>query len=377
MNIPVRFKGVDYIRIGAFKKPLKNAPERERALWRVFEQTPFENTPIRVGLRTHDVLGLLNYPVYFDLLKHLLPQTLDQIAEILSADRLIQRNISGGWDILNLGAILLSRNLEDFLTLRRKAVRVIQYSGTGRIETIRERVCNQGYAAGFGGLIEYVDSLLPSNETIETALRKTIFMFPKIAIRELIANMLIHQDFSITGTGPTVEIFSDRVEITNPGESLVATDRFIDASPRSRNETMASLMRRFGICEERGSGIDKVISTIEISQLPAPLFETPPGATRSTIFAHKDLKDMNRADRVRAVYLHACLRHVMREKTSNPSLRQRFGITEGNAAIASRLLNEAIAAGMIVIEDPTAGRRSRAYLPFWAAPTANGTENFA
>ncbi|MCY4326162.1 MAG: MloB, partial [Rhodobacteraceae bacterium] len=290
---------------------------------------------------------------------------------------LIQRNISGGWDILNLGAILLSRNLEDFLTLRRKAVRVIQYSGTGRIETIRERVCNQGYAAGFGGLIEYVDSLLPSNETIETALRKTIFMFPKIAIRELIANMLIHQDFSITGTGPTVEIFSDRVEITNPGESLVATDRFIDASPRSRNETMASLMRRFGICEERGSGIDKVISTIEISQLPAPLFETPPGATRSTIFAHKDLKDMNRADRVRAVYLHACLRHVMREKTSNPSLRQRFGITEGNAAIASRLLNEAIAAGMIVIEDPTAGRRSRAYLPFWAAPTANGTENFA
>ncbi|MCY4328308.1 MAG: MloB, partial [Rhodobacteraceae bacterium] len=94
MNIPVRFKGVDYIRIGAFKKPLKNAPERERALWRVFEQTPFENTPIRVGLRTHDVLGLLNYPVYFDLLKHLLPQTLDQIAEILSADRLIQRNIS-------------------------------------------------------------------------------------------------------------------------------------------------------------------------------------------------------------------------------------------------------------------------------------------
>ncbi len=202
-------------------------------------------------------------------------------------------------------------------------------------------------------------------------------MFPRVAIRELIANMLIHQDFLITGTGPTVEIFADRVEITNPGKSLVSTDRFIDAPPRSRNETMASLMRRFGICEERGSGIDKVISTIEISQLPAPLFETPPGATRSTIFAHKDLKDMNRADRVRAVYLHACLRHVMREKTNNPSLRQRFGIAEGNAAIASRLLNEAIAAGMIVIENPATGRRSRTYLPFWAAPTANGTENFA
>ena len=168
-----------------------------------------------------------------------------------------------------------------------------------------------------------------------------------------------------------VEIFTDRIEISNPGESLIETDRFIDAPPRSRNEAVAALMRRFGICEERGSGIDKVIAAIEFSQLPAPLFETPPGATRSVMFAHKDLKDMDRSDRVRAVYLHTCLRHVMREKTTNGTLRQRFGVDSRNAAVVSRLLNEAVEAGMIVIEDPMAGRRSRSYLPFWAPSTGN------
>ena len=53
-----------------------------------------------------------------------------------------------------------------------------------------------------------------------------------------------------------IEIFEDRMEIMNPGVPLVDTQRFLDNPPRSRNETLASLMRRVGICEERGSGVD-------------------------------------------------------------------------------------------------------------------------
>ncbi len=71
-------------------------------------------------------------------------------------------------------------------------------------------------------------------------------MFPELAIRELVANALIHQDFSVTGAGPMMEIFDDRIEITNPGEPLVDTQRFLDTPPRSRN---ASLRERFGIKE--------------------------------------------------------------------------------------------------------------------------------
>ena len=190
--------------------------------------------------------------------------------------------------------------------------------------------------------------------------------FPRIAVRELVANAFIHQDFSVTGTGPKVEIFDTRIEITNPGKPLVPTDRFVDAE-QTRNERLTRLMHRFSICEERGSGIDKVAEQVELFQLPAPLFEAPLNSTRAVLFAHKSLSEMDRAERVRACYLHACLRYVMQQPMNNTSLRERFSIANDRTDLASRLLREAVNDGAIVVRDPTVGNRSRTYLPHWAA----------
>jgi predicted HTH transcriptional regulator len=101
--------------------------------------------------------------------------------------------------------------------------------------------------------------------------------------------------------------------------------------------------------------------------LPAPLFEQPQGFTRVVLFAHKPLTAMDKADRVRACYLHACLRYVTRQPMTNASVRERFGIAERNASIASRLLNEAVDAGEIALEDSAVGTRVRRYVPFWSA----------
>jgi len=369
---PVRFQGEELIRIGAAKRLLKEAPDRERALWRIFDKTPFEHLVAVERAGADEVVRLLDYPAYFDLLEQTLPTDRDGILKALTNDGLIYPCEAGGWDITNLGAILFAKRLQDFRSLQRKAMRVIQYRGVGRTETLREREGGKGYASGFAGLIGFINGLLPANEVIGQALRTTAAMYPELAVRELVANALIHQDFFVTGAGPMVEIFSDRIEITNPGEPLVDTRRFVDTPPKSRNETLASLMRRFRVCEERGSGIDKVVFQIELFQLPAPLFETPEGFTRAVLFAHKPLAAMNRADRVRACYMHACLRYVMRQSVTNTSIRERFGIEEKNAALASRLLNEAIEDEMIVVRDPSVGTRSRSYLPYWAASSQGG-----
>lgn len=371
---PVRFQNEAFIRIGSVKKPLKDAPDRERELWRVFDQTPFERGIAIDRVQADEVLRLLDYPAYFDLLERALPADRDGILAALAGDGLIEHCDAGDWSITNLGAVLFAKRLDDFANLRRKAARVIQYRGISRIETLKEQVGSKGYASGFEGLVGYVNGLLPSNEVIGRALRRKVPMFPELAIRELVANALIHQDFFVTGAGPMVEIFDDRIEITNPGEPLVDTQRFVDTPPKSRNETLASLMRRFRICEERGSGIDKVVFEVEFYQLPAPLFEAPDGFTRSVLFAHKPLTDMSKADRIRACYLHACLRCVTRQSMTNSSVRERFGILEKNASAASRLLNEAVAAGLIVVEDSAVGTRARAYLPYWAAPRARPAE---
>lgn len=367
---PVRFKADEFIRIGTVKRPLKEAPDRERALWRIFDHTPFEDLVAAERIAADEVLRLLDYPAYFELLEQPLPTNRGGIIKALADDGLIRPCEAGAWNITNLGAILFAKRLEDFHALRRKAIRVIQYRDTGRTETLREQEGGKGYASGFAGLIGYINGLLPTNEVIGQALRRTVPMYPELAVRELVANALLHQDFFVTGAGPMVEIFADRIEITNPGEPLVDTRRFVDTPPKSRNDALASLMRRFRICEERGSGIDKVVFQVELFQLPAPLFEAPEGFTRVVLFSHKDLKHMEKQDRIRACYLHACLRHVTRQTVTNTSIRERFGIGEKNAALASRLLNEAVEDGMIVIRDPSVGTRSRTYLPYWAAPNA-------
>lgn len=262
--------------------------------------------------------------------------------------------------------MLFARHLTDFGPLGRKAVRVIVYEGPGRLITKRERMEPKGYAASFETLLAFVHGLVPSNEVIGQALRRSVPMYPELAVRELIANALIHQDFYVTGAGPMVELFDGRIEVTNPGEPLVATDRFVDAPPRSRNEALASLMRRMGICEERGSGVDKIVAETEAYQLPAPLFEVPDGSTRGVLFAHRPLAEMDRSERLRACYQHACLRYVLRQPMTNSSLRERFGIKAKNAAIASRLIRDALDSGWVVLEDADAAKSERRYLPWWA-----------
>lgn len=296
-----------------------------------------------------------------------MPVGRDAILGALAADRLIERVDGGRWNIVNLGAILFARHLADFGRLQRKAVRVIAYRGNSRIHTVREQEEMRGYAVAFENLIAYINGMLPSNEVIGQALRKSVPVFPELAIRELVANAIVHQDFGIAGAGPMVELFDDRMEITNPGKPLIDPQRLLDHPPRSRNEALASVMRRIGVCEERGSGVDKVVSQTELYQLPAPAFEIVDDSLRSTLFAPRPLSRMDRDDRIRAVYLHACLRYVEREFMTNTSLRERFGIEQKNSAAASRLLKEALDGGAIRMHDEAAGLRLRKYVPWWAA----------
>jgi ATP-dependent DNA helicase RecG len=157
------------------------------------------------------------------------------------------------------------------------------------------------------------------------------------------------------------------MELTNPGDPIVDAQRFLDTPPKSRNETLASLMRRMGICEERGSGVDKVVFQTEYFQLPAPLFEVTGTSTRAVLFAHRPLSKMDKEDRVRACYLHACLKFVNRDVLTNTSVRERFGISEKNSASASRLIKEAVEEEAIVPEDKNAAKKFMRYIPWWAA----------
>ena len=164
-----------------------------------------------------------------------------------------------------------------------------------------------------------------------------------------------------------IEIFSDRMEITNPDIPLIETERFLDSPPKSRNESPASLMRRIGVCEERESGIDKVVFETEFNQLSAPLFETVEDHTHAVLFGPKTYAEMDQNDRIRACYLHACLKRVNHSYLTNASLRERFGIKEKNRSMVSRIIRDTLGTRLIKPADPESdSRRLARYLPFWA-----------
>ncbi|MDR4496625.1 MAG: putative DNA binding domain-containing protein [Candidatus Scalindua sp.] len=367
VNRPVRFKDNEYIRVGSYTKKLRDFPEKERNLWRIFDRVQFEEGFAKKDVSSDDVLSLIDYSRYFSMMKEPLPDNRTAILQRLSSENIMISVGNNRYDIKNVGAILFAKDLNDFERLFRKSLRVIVYRGNSRTETVKEHSISKGYALGFEGAMRYISDQLPQNEEIGVAFRKEVRMYPQIAIRELVANALIHQDFHITGAGPTVEIFSDRMEITNPGVPLIDTLRFIDEPPRSRNEQLAALMRRMAICEERGSGIDKVIFNIEVFQLPAPDFRASTHSTITVLYGPRKFSKMKREERIRACYQHACLQYVSGGQMTNASLRKRLGIKDSNYPAASRILKDAITSGLIKSKVEGAGsKRDSSYLPFWA-----------
>lgn len=366
-NRPIRFKDAEFIRVGTYTKKLRDYPEKERKLWRIFDRVNFEDGIAKKDVSSDDVLALIDYPNYFGMLKDPLPDNRAAILQRLISDKIIVSAVGDRYDITNVGAILFAKNLNDFERLSRKALRIIIYRGTNRTETVKEFSVSKGYAIGFEEAIRYINDQLPQNEEIGEALREEVRMYPRIAIRELVANALIHQDFNITGSGPTVEMFTDRMEITNPGVPLINTLRFIDEPPRSRNERLAALMRRMTICEERGSGIDKVIFHIELFQLPAPDFRVSAESTIAVLYGPRKFVQMNREERIRACYQHACLQYVSGKLMTNASLRKRLGIKDSNYPSASKIIKDTFELKLIKpkLEKTGAAKRDGSYVPFW------------
>lgn len=360
---PVHFTHQAYIRVGSITRKLEDFPDKEAKIWRK-RKISFEKDIAKDNLSNADVVNLLSTETYFDLMKIPFPKDQNGIINRFLEEKLVKKT-KGGLAITNLGAILFAKNLNNFDLLSRKSIRVIKYKGKNKVETEREQIGIKGYALGFFGLVNWVNGQLPANEEIGKVLREDSRMYPEIAIRELIANALIHQDFLVKGF-PMIEIFSDRIEISNPGDPLIIPDRFID-SYISRNEILADIMRRMRFCEEKGSGLDKVIFYNELYQLPPIQVKVQEHRTTVSLFSYRGLKKLDKKEKIRACYQHACLKYVSNEKMSNESLRDRFNIEAKNAAIASRIIKETFESGLIKDDDPESNsRKHRSYVPFWA-----------
>lgn len=365
-GVPVTFEKVDYIRVGSYTKKIIEFPSLQTQLWDKLRHEQFEEIFTMVDLQINDVVKYLKCDTYFDILNLPIPTSMDGYKHYLLEEGIIVKQDNGLFAITNLGAILFARKLSDFSRLGRKAIRIVQYEGNNRLTILKEDTTNEGYAISFENAAKLVNNLLPAKEDINSVRRKSINMFPLPAIREAIANSLIHQDFFLTGAGPVVEIFENRVEVTNPGTPLVDIMRIIDNPPKSRNEKLASLMRRLNMCEELGRGWDRMVISCELQQLPAPRIQIYQESTKVSLFSHLDFTNIPVEDKLWSTYLHACIKFTEGEALTNTSLRERFGVADTSAGSISRLIKEAVNRKLIRPVDPNTAPRYMRYIPVWA-----------
>ena len=363
---PTTFKGIEYIRVGSYSKKLKDFPEKERKLWRAFEIRPYETMPAKENVDPEEVTKLLDVGAFYTLMSLPVPSTRDAIIHDFLEYGFIKRMDNGNYAVNNMGALLFAKDIRQFDYLENKRIRVIRYKGSGRTNAIRDQFFYKGYAVGFDDIINYIMSMLPQEEMIETARREDFIMFPEKAVREMLGNLMIHQDMTAHGQSLMVEIFDERIEATNPGSLMVDVDRIIDTAPHARNEKMADFLRLVHICEVRGSGFDRMEEGMRDWKIPAPKVENGEDFCRTMFFWHESLSKWSKEDKTRTCYLYVCYCYVNGIEVSNAVLRDRFGITEANKAMASRIIKDTIEIGKIKLKDPNAAVKMRRYVPYWA-----------
>ena len=364
---PTRYGSVSYIRIGSNLKHLSEFKEKEAELWRKFDKTPLEKRIAYTEAGEEDVVTLLDYPGYYRKLGLPIPGNRDKVLQDLSDEKCIYKNDGGTWDITNYGALMIAADLRKFERLSKRVVRVIRYPDKSRLGGISEREFSSGYVISFEEIVAYIMTVIPQEEIMERGIRRQRFSFPESAIRELLANTLVHQALDQYGTNPMIEIFADRIEFSNAGAPLVAIERIIDTVPLSRNENMAGFMHRCGICEERGSGYDKIIAATSADALLAPKIENQNNQfTKVTLFSKIPFELTAKEDRVRTCYMFACLAFVNSSAISNADIRSAFGLEENDKVKASRVIRDTMSAKLIKPVDPSTAPRYMRYVPFWA-----------
>lgn len=314
-----------------------------------------------------EILNQLDTVAFFKLLDIPIPSHEQAILNKLVEFHLVKSD-NQQYKTTNLGVMLAAKNMSYFNAHARRGIRVICYTGTSKIEASKDKTFDRGYAIGFDEVLHYIQEQLPASEVIDDAFRKNVTVYPIVMIREILANAIIHQDFSIDCTHPCVEIFSDRMEITNPGTLILKTsvDRLF-GSTHPRNELLARIMYKLRICEDRGSGLLRSLMAIELYGLPPLKFDVGTTHFKVTIYAPKNYQDMSRQERIEACFQHCVLKYLSNDKMTNASLRKRLGISEKNYALASRIIKEAIDQNKIKVGNPEIKNAKYIhYTPFYA-----------
>lgn len=224
----------------------------------------------------------------------------------------------------------------------------------------------------FEEAFKFIKSKLPVRGMIgRDGKRQDYLVIPEIAIREALANAIVHRDYATTSARIQVDIFANRLEITNPGRSLMPIDELEDTQSITRNPLIMNFFKENGYTEQKARGIRTIKRTIRDAGLQAPLFENVSGQSfRATLFTSafvseedrewlKTFKEYSLKDRQMCCLIY--LRHHKEDGINNSAYRELNGMkVVGDDKMANRELGKLVELGLV--KPMGSGRYRRYYL---------------
>lgn len=327
---------------------------------------PFLSRPVCNPLPATRVHEIIDTAAYFRLADIATPENPEDQCRRLATRRFLIRHDDGSYAPTGLGSALFAHRLDDIPELRHRRLRFVEYRGKDRTDARRDLITSGGYAIEFERFLELVNSAVPVDERIHAAHRQTVPMYASVALRELVANAIVHQDFESTPSLVVVELYEDRLEVTNPGLPLMDTRRFVEDT-RPRNPDFAMVMREMGMCEARGSGIQRALVANEETGAADPSFHEGDGLTKATLIGKHDFTTMSTHERTWAVFMHACRLYAARSAMTNSTFRKRYALPPGRSSLVSLAIQQTVDEGLIRPQDAeSTSKRYARYLPFYA-----------
>lgn len=175
--------------------------------------------------------------------------------------------------LTNAALLVFAKDVSDFFP--HCQIFLVAYKGTEGISIYDKKYVRDDLVSQFNEALLFCKKHLNVKSEISGGQRQDFYEIPIEALREAIANAIIHRDYGMTGTNIQVEIHEDRVVISNPGglpEGFLLSS--LGKKSIRRNEIIADLFSRMGKAERFGSGINRIRELIKASDGPAPVFES-------------------------------------------------------------------------------------------------------
>ena len=235
------------------------------------------NHELRIMFREHETLSfedkISKNVTWQDISRNKIRSFLKEadigIKKIVVPDILTSLNVAHNDRITNAGVLFFAENPHKFIF--HAQMTLIAFKGKDRIHIFDRQDIQDDLLTQFNGAVFFLKKHLNLRSEIKGVNREDIYEIPLEALREAIANAIIHRDYSMRGTSLMVEVYDDRVEIINPGGLPAGMEKkdFGKISVR-RNERIADLFFRMDKVELAGTGIRRMREAMTAAGLPPP-----------------------------------------------------------------------------------------------------------